>query len=344
MAGSSWQNVPIKENNSAFPAIVPGADATPPTPSSSKGKEANDFPGALNAGWSDYFQWASKDYEAWQAQFDKAEAARVEESRRWLKYYEDVYNNEMSWWKKITMFALNGIQLWALWKQFQQQRDLADKTYDIAKRVQKIAEELFDFYKGTYYPHEIALGKQISDYFKQPYCADYEGTGAKFEENMRMAFRKSREDVTRCTSSNCAKFTDSDALSWAIEQAQSVGNARNGAYRYEELRKDTKDNKWLELRMKYLQIGRNVSAEGQQGIMKAFNTFSSFGADPGAALNQLLGTLSSTVGQMISSPVSPKGQLPDIKQSNLMYQPYFANVMQSGDIQPAKPQKLSYTG
>lgn len=31
MAGSSWQNVPIKENNSAFPAIVPGADATPPS-------------------------------------------------------------------------------------------------------------------------------------------------------------------------------------------------------------------------------------------------------------------------------------------------------------------------
>ena len=149
MAGSSWQNVPIKTNNSAFPAIVPGADATPPTPSSSKGKDANDFPGALNAGWSDYFQWASKDYSAWQAQFDKAEAARVEESHRWLKYYEDVYNNEMSWWKKITMFALNGIQLWALWKQFQQQRDLADKTYDIAKRVQKIAEELFDFYSHT---------------------------------------------------------------------------------------------------------------------------------------------------------------------------------------------------
>lgn len=342
MAG--WQEVPISGSSSVTVTGTPGATVTPPAPTPTPKKDADKFPGALNAGWSDYYQWASKDYEAWKDQFDYAENERLKESHRWLEYYNDVYGQEMSWWKKLTLFALNGIQLWALWKQFQQQRDLADKTHDIANRVQRIAEELFDFYKGTYYPHEIALGKQIQNYFDHPYCADYDGTGARFEQNMRTAFRKAREDVTRCTSSNCAPFTESDALSWAIEQAQSVGNARNGAYRYEELRKDTKDNKWLELRMKYLQIGRNVSAEGQQGIMKAFNTFSSFGADPGAALSQLLGTLSNTVGQMISSPVAPKGDISQLKVSNLLYQPFFGNVMQSGDVQPAKATKITYTG
>ncbi len=73
MAGSFWQNVPIKTNNSAFPAIVPGADVTPPTPSSSKGKEANDFSRCVKRWCKDYFHGRARTYEAWQAQFDKAE-------------------------------------------------------------------------------------------------------------------------------------------------------------------------------------------------------------------------------------------------------------------------------
>lgn len=339
-----WQEVPISGSSSTSPTGTPGAAVTPPAPVSTSNIPEDKFPGALNTGWTDYYQWASKDYSAWSSAFDEAESARIEESRRWLEYYNTVYSEDMSWWKKLTMFALNGVQLWALWKQFQQQRDLADKTHDIAERVQKIAEELFSFYKETYYPHEIALSKQINGYFENPYCANYSGTGDKFDNNMKLAFRAARESVTRCTSSICAPFTDSDNLSWEIEQMQAIGNARNGAYRYEELRKDTKDNKWLELRMKFIQIGRNVSQDGQNGIMKAFNTFSSFGADPGAALSQMLGVLSNTVGQMISSPTAPKSDLSQLKSSNLLYQPFFGNVMQSGDVQPAKTQKITYTG
>ncbi len=37
------------------------------------------------------------------------------------------------------------------------------------------------------------------------------GAGAKFEENMRMAFRKSREDVTLAQAQTVLGFTDSDA-------------------------------------------------------------------------------------------------------------------------------------
>ena len=52
-----------------------------------------------------------------------------------------------------------------------------------------------------------------------------------------------------------------------------------------EARKDYKDGKWLDLRLKFIQVGRKVSDDGQAGIMAAFSTFSSFGADPGAALS-----------------------------------------------------------
>ncbi len=67
MAGSSWQNVP-KTNNSTFPTVF---ECRRYTTYAFFLKGRNDISGALNAGWSDYFQWASKDYEAWQAQFDK---------------------------------------------------------------------------------------------------------------------------------------------------------------------------------------------------------------------------------------------------------------------------------
>lgn len=330
--------------STSFSNIVPGAPVAAPALPGTETKGVNDYPGALNAGWSDYFQWAVKDYEAWEALFDEAEAQRVKENDRWFKYYKSVYEDDMSWWKKIILFALNGVQLWALWKQFEQQKDLADKTYDLANRVQVIAEELFAFYKGTYLPQESALGGQISSYFGGAQCVNYEVSGKRFEDNMRTAFRVARNSLTRCTSSNCAPFTANDALSWAVEQSQALGNARNSAYRHEETLKDYKDGKWLDLRLKFIQVGRKVSADGQDGIMAAFNTFSSFGADPGAALSQLLGTLSNTVGQMISSPTAPNGQIPDYNKSNWLYQPYVANVMQSGDIHRAKTQKMTYTG
>nr|DAR95684.1 MAG TPA: hypothetical protein [Caudoviricetes sp.] len=331
-------------SSTSFSNIVPGAPVAAPALPGAETKGVNDYPGALNAGWSDYFQWAVKDYEAWEALFDEAEAQRVKENDRWFKYYKSVYEDDMSWWKKIILFALNGVQLWALWKQFEQQKDLADKTYDLANRVQVIAEELFAFYKGTYLPQESALGGQISSYFGGAQCVNYEVSGKRFEDNMRTAFRVARNSLTRCTSSNCAPFTANDALSWAVEQSQALGNARNSAYRHEETLKDYKDGKWLDLRLKFIQVGRKVSADGQDGIMAAFNTFSSFGADPGAALSQLLGTLSNTVGQMISSPTAPNGQIPDYNKSNWLYQPYVANVMQSGDIHRAKTQKITYTG
>ena len=330
--------------STSFSNIVPGAPVAAPALPGAETKGVNDYPGALNAGWSDYFQWAVKDYEAWEALFDEAEAQRVKENDRWFKYYKSVYEDDMSWWKKIILFALNGVQLWALWKQFEQQKDLADKTYDLANRVQVIAEELFAFYKGTYLPQESALGGQISSYFGGAQCVNYEVSGKRFEDNMRTAFRVARNSLMRCTSSNCAPFTANDALSWAVEQSQALGNARNSAYRHEETLKDYKDGKWLDIRLKFIQVGRKVSADGQDGIMAAFSTFSSFGADPGAALSQLLGTLSNTVGQMISSPTAPNGQIPDYNKSNWLYQPYVANVMQSGDIHRAKTQKITYTG
>lgn len=298
-------------------------------------KDSDDYPGAMNAGWDDYYEWANKDFRAWGDAFDEAECQRIEESKRWLKYYEDVYENDSAWWKKVIMFALNGIQLWALWRQFRIQKKIADNTWSVANRIQEIAEETFDFYKSTYLPHELALGEQINEYFQNA-CVDYT-ISDRFANNVKQAFAKVKADAMRCSSSACGMFTPSQVKQWEIEQARATGNARSHAFRYAELNKDRNDNFWLDLRMKYIQIGRNVSQEGQGGVMKAFQTFSSFGADPGAALSQLLGTFSHTMGQMISTPVAPAGQIAQFGSSSQdAYAPYFGGVKLNGDVQVGK--------
>lgn len=299
-------------------------------------------PGALNQGWEYYFQWADKNFSAWSEVFNTAEKNRREEEALWREYYWKVYNDDYAWYKKMIMFALNAVQLWALWRQFRIQKKIADRTYEIADRVQRIAEEMFAFYKQVYYPQEIAMNNQINGYFDNPYCADYDGTGGRFEGNVRNAFARAKANALRCSSSFCGGFSEAQHKQFEIDTLQSVVNARNHAYRYEEVKKETKDNKWLELRMKWIQVGRNISEQGQGGVMKAFGTFSNFGADPGAALSTLLGTLSNTVGQMISSPVSPDGSINKVgNPSSVPWQHFFSGVRQSGDLQVGKVTKQS---
>ena len=298
-----------------------------------------EMPGTLNQGWNYYFQWAEKNHEAWSTAFEQAEANRRKEEELWRDYYEKVYKSDYGFYKKVTMFALNAVQLWALWKQFRQQKQIADQTYDIANRIQTIAEELMAYYEKVYQSHEDALSKQINDYFDES-CIDYSLTAERFEGNVRRAFARSKANALRCSSSHCGGFTPAMMKQWEVETAQAICNARTGAYRYDEMRKETRDSYFLDLRMKFIQVGRNIAAQGQGGIMKAFDTFSSFGADPGAALNQLLGTLSNTVGSMISSPTAPNGNATPVDAPrNMPYDFFFGGVQQNGDLYQAKQVK-----
>lgn len=298
---------------------------------------AEQMPGTLNAGWDYYFYWADKNYDAWNSAFNEAEKYRIEETKLWREYYQKVYKEDMGWWKKTIMFALNGIQLWALTKQFLQQKELSDRTYEIADRQQKIAEELFAYYGKVYQPQENAMSKQITEY---RYCVDYKGTGDMFAKNVQNAFTAALAEASRCRSDNCDGFSEAQKRQLELDRALAEGNARNHAYRFEEALKESKDNKWLDLRLKWIQLGRNVSEQGQNGVMSAFSTFSSFGADPGAALSVLLGTLSNTVGQMISSPVAPDGTLGKLAEQGMVpFAPFLGGIKQTGDFQLAKAGK-----
>lgn len=328
-----WQNIKI-ENKSWASAIEVAVSAGLEMERTAAEEDPNNLPGALHQGWEHYYEWANKDHGAWKDAFLKAECQRLKESHRWLQYYKDVYEKDNAWWKKLIMFSLNAIQLWALWKQFRQQKEIADRTYEIADRTQRVAEEMYKFYETVYQPHETKLSKQISDYFNGAECVEY-GLADQFEQNVKSAYGRSKANMLRCTGSHCGNFTPAMMKQFEIEMAQSIGNARTGAFRYAEMLKESKDAFYLELRMKFIQVGRNISADGQNGIMKAFSTFSNFGADPGAALSQLLGTFSNMMGSQISAPVMQTGQMPSMP-NNPYHVPYIPRVTQSGDVQVGK--------
>lgn len=330
----SWEHIKVDNKDWTVVVGVAVSSAVGLQEPTEADKDADYMPGALHQGWEHYYEWANKDHEAWKDAFLKAECQRLQESERWLTYYKDVYEKDNAWWKKLTMYALNAIQLWALWKQFRQQKEIADRTYEIADRTQVIAEELYKFYESVYQPHESEISKQITDYFNGGQCVEYD-LADRFERNVQHSFTKAKANMLRCTSSHCGSFTEAMMKQFAIETAQAVGNARTGAFRYAELLKESKDAFYLELRMKFIQIGRNISSDGQNGVMKAFGTFSNFGADPGSALNQLLGTFSHMMGSQISAPVMQTGQMPQMPNQPY-HVPYIPRVTQSGDVQQGK--------
>lgn len=348
MANCTWEDVGIDKNAGSVP--MPSLDTMvfndaagqaqlDQLDAANGGTGADGYPGALNAGWGEYFEWADKNHQAWNTVFMDAECQRIKESKRWLAFYEKVYNNDHSWLKKTVMFALNGIQLWALYRQYRQQKKIAEQTYDLANRQQNIAEELFGYYKEIYYPHEIKLGEQIQDYFDNPACIDYDLEGDKLEGNMRIAFARAKADLLRCTSSVCGVMSANDMKHWAVEEMQMRANARNHAFRYAETKKESKDNFWLDIRLKYIQMGSAVSRQGQEGLFQAFNTFKSFGADPGAAMASLLGSISNLVGQFTTDGIKPNGRIDKVGMDSVPYHIFLGGVNQTGDVQQGKVTK-----
>lgn len=247
-----------------------------------------------------------KNYASWAKKFDEAEDQRRIEENNWREFYKKVYEEENAWWKDLIFYVLNGIQLWALVQQYNQQKEIADRVYDLANRQQSLAEEMYGHYKAQYQPHEVALGKQIDNYFANPYRPQYDTTGGRFVVNARAQMTGKRREVLMCASQYCTGSVKTALRDLAVREANLVGNAMNSAVKYENLREQRMEDKWLQVRLSFIQTGRGVSGQAVTGIDGALTAFSRFNADPGAALSQLLGTAAYTIGGIIPSPNSSR--------------------------------------
>ena len=115
-----------------------------------------------------------------------------------------------------------------------------------------------------------------------------------------------RREVLMCASQYCTGAVKTALRDLAVKEANLVGNAMNSAIKYENLREQRMEDKWLQVRLSFIQTGRGVSGQAVTGIDGALTAFSRFNADPGAALSQLLGTAAYTIGGIIPSPNSSR--------------------------------------
>lgn len=264
--------------------------------------QATEMGKSLNAQVDHNLEKQKANHEAWKATFLQAEATRRTEERNWREFYQTVYKGEKSWLQKTMLFVLNGIQLWALIQQYNQQKTIAKRTYELANRQLTLAENMYGYYKKEFQPHETEFGKQVDNYFANPYRPQYEITAGRFALNARMQMVGKRREVFMCTSQYCTGAVTSALKDIALQEARSVANAMNSAVKYEKLREHKLEQKWLSARLAFVQAGRGVASQGVTGIDGALKAFHSFGADPGAALSQLLGTIAHTVGGIIPAP------------------------------------------
>lgn len=243
-----------------------------------------------------------QNHEAWSKSFLEAEKKRRDEEAQWRDFYAQVYQEENSTLKMLVTFALTGIQLWALYTQYKQQKEIAKRTYELANRQLRIAEELFSYYKAQYQPHEVKLGEKINEYFANPYRQQYDVTAGRFATNARIAMAGKRKEILMCASQYCTGATSTALKDIALQTARVVSNAMNSAVKYENLREQKFTEKWLNARLTMIANGRGVQMQAVGGLDGALKAFSSFGADPGAALSKLLTTVAHTVGGIIPAP------------------------------------------
>ena len=127
-----------------------------------------------------------------------------------------------------------------------------------------------------------------------------------FVVNARAQMTGKRREVLMCASQYCTGAVKTALRDLAVREANLVGNAMNSAIKYENLREQRMEDKWLQVRLSFIQTGRGVSGQAVTGIDGALTAFSRFNADPGAALSQLLGTAAYTIGGIIPSPNSSR--------------------------------------
>lgn len=273
----------------------------------------------LNAQVDHELEKIKDNHASWASDFLAAEQKRREDEREWRQFYWNVYKEENAWWKQWIIYGLNAIQLWALYTQYKQQSEIANRTYDLAHRQLRLAEEMYAYYKESFQPHEVKLGQQINNYFSNPYRQQYETTGGRFVTAARMQIVGKRREVLMCASQYCTGAVKSSLSNIATQEANLVANAMNSAVKYEDIREQRLTDKWLQTRLAFVQAGRGVANQGITGIDGAVQAFSSFQADPGNALARLLGTVAYTVGGIIPSPTATTHAQGQAQSSGMFY-------------------------
>jgi len=181
------------------------------------------------------------------------------------------------------------------------QQDLAEAYYELAR-------EMRQYWNSYYRPSEILFVQEVSA--EQPYTPQYELVAGRYSLNIRRQFGNMFDQVNRCSNRYCTGLTKALTRDIIIAQAQVMGDAMNFGYRYEEFRKDAKDDVRFSRRITMLGLGRDMLQQALSYGQAASNMGEAAARTMGAAAEARMsvgGGLASAMGYLSSRRQSPSG-------------------------------------
>lgn len=158
---------------------------------------------------------------------------------------------------------------------------IANKQYDIARSYYKMARQKWDRFKDKYMPCERT---EMNEACNTPeYTKDYDGKSATWKQEVTRNFGNARAGIDRLNALYCICPDPSLAQDMALMESLAAVDTANFAYRYEEHRKDAKDDIRWTRRQQALNRGRDLQSTAARYAEAAANAYGDVGAKIGQA-------------------------------------------------------------
>lgn len=152
---------------------------------------------------------------------------------------------------------------------------IANKQIDIANDYFDIARQKWDRFLNKYQPCEV---KEMAEACNTPeYVPQYDTQADAYENNVNVQYGLAADEINDFARCYCVPIDNSFFRDLALSQVQLSVDSGNYAYRYEENRKDNKDDVRWNRRGQALNRGRNLQNEAASYAQAASRAYSSLG-------------------------------------------------------------------
>lgn len=177
--------------------------------------------------------------------------------------------------QKVAAIAIAKLQIDAAEKIAARQAEIAQGYLDIAKELQ-------DLWRSQYKCLEI---KATNESCAEPiYTPDYEEQAGRYAMSVKKQFQQAYDQLEQCLSPYCTGMRQLLTRDIAIEEARSVADAVNYAYRYAESRAEAlNDRRWTRM-TELIGLGRGLVSMSLSYSQAAGQLYSSLGHQAAASI------------------------------------------------------------
>lgn len=159
--------------------------------------------------------------------------------------------------------------------------EISQRQIKLARDYFNLAKEMRDFWNSTYRDCEVTHAGEACG--APLYTPQYDLTAGRYVASVRQQFRKGYDNLVRVAGRYCTGLTATTLKDIALAESMAVGDAVNMAYRYEEARKEAKDDVRWSRRDSVLALGRGIAKQAQSYAVLASDAYGNLGKQANAA-------------------------------------------------------------